>query len=106
MSQALYHPGDNMFMKFDITGYKYGEDNKVDISYTASLMLESGKVIWTQPEPAVEQSQAFYAKPYVEGEFGISLNKDFQPGTYFMTVTVKDAIGNQNHEGKFQFIVQ
>jgi len=29
MSQPLYKPGDNMFMKFDITGYKYGENNKV-----------------------------------------------------------------------------
>jgi hypothetical protein len=77
MSQAVYKPGDNMFMKFDITGYKYGENNKVDVSYVASLVLESGKVIWTQPEPAAEQSQAYYPKPYVEGEFGISLNKDF-----------------------------
>ena len=106
MSQPLYKPGDNMFMKFDITGYKYGEHNKVDISYVASLVLESGKTIWTQPEPALEQSEAFYPKPYVEGEFGISLNKDFKPGTYTMAVAVKDAIGKQTYEGKFQFIVQ
>jgi hypothetical protein len=106
MSQAVYHPGDNMFMKFDITGYKYGENNKVDVSYVASLVLESGKTIWTQPEPATEQSEAYYPKPYVEGEFGISLNKDFKPGTYTMAVAVKDGIGKQSYEGKFQFIVQ
>jgi hypothetical protein len=106
MSQPIYHPGDNMFMKFDITGYKYGDNNKVDVSYTASLLLEDGKSIWTQPEPATEQSEAYYPKPYVEGEFGISLNKDFKPGTYFMAVAVKDAIGKQNYEEKFQFIVQ
>src|SRR5580698_10298871 len=28
MSQPVYHAGDNMFMKFDITGFKYGENNK------------------------------------------------------------------------------
>jgi len=106
MSQPIYHPGDNMFMKFDITGYKYGANNKVDVSYVASLLLEDGKSIWTQPEPATEQSEAFYPKPYVEGEFGISLNKDFKPGTYFMAVAVKDAVGKQNYQGKFQFIVQ
>jgi len=106
MSQAVYKPGDNMFMKFDITGYKYGENNKVDVSYVASLVLENGKTIWTQPEPATEQSQAYYPKPYVEGEFGISLNKDFKPGTYTMAVAIKDAVGKQNYEGKFQFIVQ
>jgi hypothetical protein len=106
MSQPLYHAGDNMFMKFDITGFKYGENNKVDVSYVASLMLEDGKTIWTQPDPATEQSEAFYPKPYVTGEFGISLQKDFKPGTYFMAVAVKDAIGKQSYQGKFQFIVQ
>jgi hypothetical protein len=106
LSQPVYHAGDNMFMKFDITGYKYGENNKVDVSYTASLVLENGKTIWTQPEPATEQSEAYYPKPYVTGEFGISLNKDFKPGTYTMAVAVKDAIGKQSSEGKFQFTVQ
>ena len=106
MAQPVYHPGDNMFMKFDIVGYKYGDGNKVDVSYVASLVLESGKTIWTQGDPAVEQSEAYYPKPYVTGEFGISLNKDFKPGTYTMAVTVKDAIGKQSYAGKFQFIVQ
>jgi hypothetical protein len=106
MSQPVYHAGDNMFMKFEITGYRYGANNKVDVSYVASLVLENGKTIWTQPEPATEQSEAYYPKPYVTGEFGISLNKDFKPGTYTMAVAVKDAVGKQSYEGKFQFIVQ
>ncbi|HEX3746105.1 MAG TPA: hypothetical protein VHW09_19330 [Bryobacteraceae bacterium] len=106
LNPPLYHPGDNMFMKFDITGYKYGANNKVDISYVASLVLEDGKTIWTQPEPALEQSESYYPRPYVEGEFGISLNKDFKPGTYTMAVDVKDAAGKQNYQGKFQFTVQ
>jgi hypothetical protein len=106
LNPPVYHAGDNMWMKFDMTGYKYGENNKVDVSYVASLVLETGKVIWTQPEPATEQSEAFYPKPYVTGEFGISLQKDFKPGTYTMAVAVKDAVGKQTYQGKFQFIVQ
>lgn len=106
MAQPVYHPGDAMWMKFDMTGYKYGENNKVDVSYRVSLLLADGKVNWTQPDPAVEQSEAFYPKPYIEGEFGITLKKDFSPGTYFMSVAVKDAVGKQNYTGKFQFIVQ
>jgi hypothetical protein len=106
MTQPIYHAGDDMYMKFDMTGYKYGENNKVDVSYVGSLVLENGKTIWTQPEPATEQSEAFYPKPYVTGEFGISLQKDFKPGTYTMAVAVKDAIGKQTYTGKFQFIVQ
>jgi hypothetical protein len=106
MSQPIYHAGDNMWMKWDMTGYKYGENNKVDVSYVVSLVLETGKTIWTQPEPSAEQSESFYPKPYITGEGGISLNKDFKPGTYIMEVAVKDAIGKQSFQGKFQFIVQ
>jgi len=106
MARPVYHPGDNMWMRFDMVGYKYGEGNKIDVSYVASLVLASGKAIWTQPEPAVEQSESFYPKPYVDGEFGISLQKNFQPGTYTMAVVVKDAVGKQTYEGKFNFTVQ
>jgi hypothetical protein len=106
MAHPVYHAGDDMWMKFDMVGYKYGAENKVDVSYVASLVLSTGKAIWTQPEPAVEQSASFYPKPYVTGEFGISLQKNFQPGTYTMAVTVKDAVGKQTYEGKFNFTVQ
>lgn len=106
MTQPIYHAGDNMWMKFDMTGFKYGANNKVDVSYVASLVLGDGRTIWTQPEPATEQSEAFYPKPYVVGEFGISLQKDFKPGTYTMAVAVKDAVGKQSYQGKFEFIVQ
>lgn len=106
MSQAIYRAGDNMFMKFEITGFKYGENNKVDVSYIPSLVLENGKTIWSQPDAATEQSESFYPRPYITGEFGISLNKDFKPGTYTMAVAVKDNIGKQTYQGKFQFIVQ
>lgn len=106
MARPLYHPGDAMWMKFDMTGFQYGPDNKIDVSYQASLVLASGKTIWTQPDPAGEQTQSFYPKPYITGEFGISLQKNFQPGTYTMAVTVKDAVGKQTHQGKFTFTVQ
>jgi len=106
MARPVYHPGDNMWMRFDMVGYKYGEGNKIDVSYVASLVLASGKAIWTQPEPAVEQSESFYPKPYIDGEFGISLQKNFQPGTYTMAVVVKDGVGKQTYEGKFNFTVQ
>lgn len=106
MAQPVYHAGDNMFMKFEITGFKYGPNNKVDVSFIPSLVLESGKTIWTQPEAATEQSESFYPKPYITGEFGISLQKDFKPGTYTMAVAVKDSVGKQTYQGSFKFTVE
>jgi hypothetical protein len=106
LNPPVYHAGDPLWMKFDMTGFKYGANNKIDVSFQASLVLADGKVIWNQPQPAVEQSEAFYPKPYVSAEFGINLQKDFKPGTYTMAVMVRDAIGKQTYPGKFQFTVQ
>ena len=57
-------------MKFDITGFKYGEKNRIDVSYTTSFLSPVGKVLWTQPEPAVEQSESFYPKRFVAAQMG------------------------------------
>jgi len=75
------------------------------VSYVVSLVLENGKAIW-KSDPISEQSESFYPKPYITGEGGISLQSDFKPGTYSMAVAVKDAVGKQAQEFKFQFLVQ
>lgn len=104
--KPVYKPGDGVFAKFDITGFHYGEHNKVDVSYVTSVIAPSGKVLWTQPEPAVEQSESFYPKQYVPANFGINLTPTIRPGEYTITVTVKDAVGNQTYETKFPFTIE
>ncbi len=106
MAKALYKPGDGVWAKFDITGFKYGPGNKVDVSYVTSVIAPSGKVLWTQPEPATEQTESFYPKPYVAAAFGISLQPNIKPGEYTIAVQLKDAIGNQTYEAKSTFTIE
>src|SRR5262249_18605958 len=93
LEKAAYKPGDGVWAKFDITGFKYGDKNKVDVNYVTSVIAPSGKVLWTQPEPAAEQSQSFYPKRYVPASMGINLTPTIRPGEYTINVQVKDAIG-------------
>jgi hypothetical protein len=104
--QPIYKPGDGVFAKFDIIGYKFGAKNKVDVSYVTSVIAPSGKLLWTQPDPATEQSESFYPKTYVPASMGINLQKTIRPGEYAIGVQVKDAIGGQTYEGKFPFTIQ
>lgn len=104
--KAVYHAGETMWTRFDIIGYKYGEGNKIDVSYIASITLPDGKVLWTQPEPAGEQSQSFYPKRYISGEFSINLQAGVRPGSYIVAVQVKDAIANQTYESRNPFTVE
>jgi hypothetical protein len=105
MERALYHNGSPLVVKFDVTGYKYGANNKIDVSYKASILDMAGHVLWTQPDPAVEQSEAFYPQPYVPEFMQLDLQK-VNPGAYTVLIQVKDAVGNQSAEARRTFSVQ
>jgi len=104
--KPAYKPGDGVFARFDITGFQYGDKNKVNVSYVTSVIAPSGKVLWTQPEPATERSESFYPKHYVPASFGINLTPTIHPGEYTIAVTVKDAVGSQNYEARFPFTIE
>lgn len=106
MEKAAYKPGDGIWVRMDITGFGYGPGNKIDVSYQTSFLNADGKVLWKQPEPAVEQTESFYPKRYIPAEFGVSLDKNIRPGSYTIQVEVKDAVGNQTYEGKQTFSVE
>jgi hypothetical protein len=104
--KAVFKPGDGVFARFDIIGYKFGPKNRVDVSYITTVIAPTGKVLWTQPEPAVEQSEAFYPQRYVPAAMGINLQKTIKPGEYKIGVQVKDAVGNQTYETQIPFLIE
>jgi len=106
LEKAAYKPGDAVWARFDITGFKYGEKNKIDLSYLTSVIAPSGKVLWTQPEAATEQSVSFYPKHYIPANFGITLQPNIRPGEYTIAVQVKDAVGSQAHDEKLTFLIE
>jgi len=106
LEKAAYRPGEGVWARFDITGFKYGPKNKVDVSYVTSVIAESGKVLWTQPEPAVEQEESFYPKRFVPASMGITLQNNIARGAYTIAVQVKDALGDQTYETKQIFTVE
>jgi hypothetical protein len=106
MENAVYKGGDAVWAKFDIIGFKYGDKNHIDVSYRTSVLSPSGKVLWTQPEPALEQSESFYPKRYMGASMGINLLKKTTPGQYTIAVTITDAVGKQTYETKQAFTVE
>jgi hypothetical protein len=103
MPTALYHNGNEMWARFDITGYKYGAGNKVDVNYVVSIM--GGDRVLKTFDPAVEQSEAIYPKPWIPASLGVPLNS-VKAGEYTLVVRVKDAVGNQTAETRRTFTVQ
>ena len=106
MQKAVYKGGDAVWTKFDVIGFKYGEKNRIDVSYVPSVISPSGKVLWRQDKPEVEQSESFYPKRYMAASMGINLLPKTTPGQYVIAVTITDAIGKQTYETKQTFTVE
>ncbi len=106
LAKAAYRPGDSVWARFDITGYKFGAGNSVDVAYDVAVLNAEGKVLWSQQDAAVEKSQSFYPKRYVPGSMSLNLQKTIRPGEYALRVTVRDATGNQSCEATGKFTVE
>ncbi len=105
VAKPAYKAGSTIWVKFDMTGYKFGPANKIDVSYIFKI-LSGDKVLYTNPEPAGDQTESFYPKTYVTGEFSVPIQPNVKPGEYAIQVEVKDAVGNQNYQVKHAFTVE
>jgi hypothetical protein len=101
-----YRAGDIVWVRFDITGYKYGDQNAVDVSYDVAVSAASGRQLFSQEDAAVEKSQAFYPQPWVPATFNLTLQSNMSPGVYTLTITAHDGIGNQTAPLRAEFKVE
>jgi len=106
LSIAAYKPGDTLWARFDIVGYKFGPHNSIDADYGISVLAPGGKVLFTQDKAAEEKSSSFYPKAYVPGSMNLSLESNIRPGQYSIVLTARDHIGNQTAEARGDFTIE
>ena len=109
-TQALkvpaYRPGDAVWARFLMTGYKIGGHNQLDIDYGLSVLRADGTVAYAQPHAAAEQRQPFYPQRYQPGVLSLNLAKDQKLGEYTIVLTVRDNLGHQTYETREKFSVE
>jgi hypothetical protein len=106
LANAVYRRGDAVWARFDITGYKFGEGNMVEVAYGIAVQNSEGKVLFSQDQAAVEQGGSFYPKRYVPGQMSLTTQSNMRPGDYFIVVKVEDRVGGQKYETKEKFSVE
>jgi hypothetical protein len=104
LASPIFHNGATLYARWVITGYKYGDNNKIDINWTVSI-LSGDKVLKTFDTAADQSDGTFYPKPWVEGEFDVPLQKVL-PGAYTLLIKIKDATGKQDIESRHPFSVE
>ena len=106
MRSPIYHPGDMLWARFDITGYKLGEGNHLSVSYGLAILNASGEQLFAQPDAASEEKDSFYPQRYVPGVLSVSLDRNVAKAGYTLLVTIRDKVGNQTWELKQPFQVE
>ena len=101
-----YRRGDVLWASFDLTGYKAGEKNTIQVDYHVAVYNAENKLLFQQPEPAQEKGASFYPRRYVHAVFSLNLESTILPGEYTIVLTARDAIGNQTSESRHKFTVE
>jgi hypothetical protein len=103
---AVYHPGDTLWAKFDIVGYKFGEGNQFSVEYGLAILNAAGAQVFSQPAAASESKQSFYPQRYVSGALSLNLQENVPKAAYTLVIIVHDKVADQKQEFRQPFEVQ
>ncbi|HLY19215.1 MAG TPA: hypothetical protein VKR61_18445 [Bryobacteraceae bacterium] len=106
MEKSAYRPGETVWARFDIIGFKYGDANTIDVSYDVAVVAPGGKVLYSQPQADSEHSQSFYPKRFVPAVMSLTTKRDTRPGEYTVVLTAHDGVGNQTCEARQSFTIE
>ena len=106
LAKGVYRPGDSVWARFDITGYRFAEKNRFAVSYGIEVFRSNGNLLYAQPKAADEQESTFYRKRYLPGVLSLQLDKDIRPDEYTIVLKVSDQIGDQEIESRHVFSVE
>ena len=101
-----YRPGDSLWARFDMTGYKIGDKNLFDIGYGLVVVRADGSAAYSQPEAANSKETPFYPQRYQPGELSLNMPKDIAKGDYTIVLTVHDNLGQQTCEAREKFSIE
>jgi len=106
LDPAEYHPGQTMWARFDMTGYKYGDKNHYSVEYGLAILRESGEQVFAQPAAAADAGEGFYPQRYVPGAVSLNLQPNVPEGSYTLVITMEDKVGGQMAEARAGFRIQ
>jgi hypothetical protein len=101
-----YAPGDTVWGRFEMLGFKYDDGNTYKLSYGIKILRPDGKVFLDAPQAAQISAGSFYPAPYVPGDLQITTPKNAAKGKYLLTLTVRDLVANQSVDLQRTFTIE
>lgn len=107
LTVAAYRPGDLIWARMDLTGYRLGPKNELDVGYGITVLKPGGETFFSQPEAAREQGEpVFYPRRVLPAVLNLTTSKNVAPGRYTLVVLVRDYLGGQEFEVRQAFTIE
>ncbi len=103
---AAYSPGDTVYVKFEIVGFKTGPRNEYNLSYGIQVLGPDGKPFVDQPKAAELADSSFYPAQYLPGDLTVTTSATSSRGGYVLIVTVRDLIAKTSYQAKKVFSLE
>jgi hypothetical protein len=101
-----YSPGDTVFARFDMAGFKLGAGNSYALEYGVSVIQPNGKMFLDAPHAAELKASSFYPAQFLPGTLRITIPPNSVKGGYVLKLTVHDLIGNKSYETVKSFSIE
>jgi hypothetical protein len=103
---VAYRPGDTVWTRFDVTGFKAGPNNSHNIQYGLQVIAPDGHEILVQELAADTNSESFYPPQFIPGTLSLPTRSDMNSGHYTIVLAVRDLIGKQSFTGRYGFTLE
>ncbi len=101
-----YSPGDMVWARFDMSGYKMDTGNRYSLEYGVRVLRGDGTVVYQQGQAAAAENASFYPQRVTPGLLSLRIPKDQAKAGYTLVVTVEDKVGGQKCEAREKFTVE
>jgi len=105
VTSAAYRPGDPIWARFDITGYKLGDANRYSVAYGLEV-FRGGESMYQEPLAAEKTEESFYRNRYMPGVININPTPDIAKGDYTILLRIEDRLGGQKYESRHVFHIE
>jgi hypothetical protein len=104
---AAYRPGDTVWGRFDMAGFRTNAQHAAELEYGFSVLRPNGKPVFEEKTAAKEVLNGlFYPPQFVPGVLSVNTTRDLAPGEYTIVVRVRDLIGKQSAELQEKFRIE
>ncbi len=106
LSVPAYSPGDTVYARFEMTGFRNGPENDHHVSYGVTVLAPDGKPFIKDSQAADLEDRSFYPAQFIPGNLALKMGKSNVRGEYVVVLTVRDLLAGQQYETKKVFSIE